>query len=379
MRFGIVSALVAFVSVAVHGKILYAGVNESGGEFGVFGTKGQGLPGRFGVDFAFINKTTVDIFVDQEKINFFRVTFLMERMTPLSFGLGRRFNETYFSEYADAINHITLTKGAYALIDPHNYMRYNDPSSQPFSGSVIGNTSDPTAATTKQFGEFWHELALRFATNPKVVFGINNEPHDMPTDLILKNNQAAIDGIRAAGARQLILAPGNGFTGGHSFTQNTGAAGDAPSSDFLNKMVDPLKNTAIDIHEYLDVDFSGSHDECTQPGPSNLAALTTWLQQNKLKAVISEFGGGNNANCFQFIDDMLTYLAANDEYIGWSIWAAGPFWGTNSPCCGADTGSLEPGNVNDMGAPNAFSTVWPAAVRPNIPKNLKRSGTSSLS
>jgi hypothetical protein len=39
-------------------------------------------------------QTTVDIFVDQEKINFFRVTFLMERMCPLSFGLGRRFNET---------------------------------------------------------------------------------------------------------------------------------------------------------------------------------------------------------------------------------------------------------------------------------------------
>lgn len=30
----------------------------------------------------------------------------------------------YFSEYEDAINHITQVKGAYALIDPHNYMRY---------------------------------------------------------------------------------------------------------------------------------------------------------------------------------------------------------------------------------------------------------------
>jgi len=34
-----------------------------------------------------------------------------------------------------------------------------------------------------------------------------------------------------------------------------------------------------------DVDFSGSHDECTQPGPSNLAALTQWLQENNLKSV----------------------------------------------------------------------------------------------
>jgi len=297
-------------------------------------------------------------------------------MCPLEFGLGARFNETYFAEYADAVNYITITKGAYVLVDPHNYMRYNDPSSQPFSGSVIGNTSDPTAATTLQFGEFWFELARRFVGNEKVIFGLNNEPHDMPTQLILLNNQVAIDGIRLAGARQLILAPGNGFTGGHAWTQVTN--GNAPSSDFLNKLFDPLKNTAMDVHEYLDIDFSGGHDVCAQPGPANLANLTTWLKENNLKAVISEFGGGDNQNCFDFMNDMLEYLADNDEYIGWSIWAAGPFWGTFSPCCGADTGSLEPGNLNDLGQPNAFSTVWPAAVRPNIPKNLKRSGLSTL-
>ena len=67
--------------------------------------------------------------------------------------------------------------------------------------------------------------------------------------------KAAIDGIRGAGARQLILAPGNGFTGGHSWTQVTN--GNLPSSQFMNKMIDPLFNTAIDIHEvsYLDIHF----------------------------------------------------------------------------------------------------------------------------
>ncbi|KAL5486313.1 hypothetical protein ACEPAI_7359 [Sanghuangporus weigelae] len=375
-------SLVLCTGSLAYAKILYAGVNESGGEFGVFSadaTKGFGLPGRFGVDFAFINTTAVDIFIDQEQINFFRVTFLMERMNPLETGLGSTFNETYFSEYADAINHIT-SKGAYALIDPHNYMRYNDPSQQPNTGSIIGDTTDPEAATTEQFKEFWTELANRFVDNPFVVFGINNEPHDMSTELILQNNQAVIDGIRSTGAQQLILAPGNGFTGGHSWTQNTGANGDAPSSDFMNQLVDPLNNTAIDIHEYLDEDFSGSHDTCTQPGPSNLAALTTWLQENNLKAIVSEFGGANNQNCFDFVSDLLTYLEANDVYIGWSAWAAGPLWGTNSPCCGQDTGSLEPGEFNDLGGPNGFDTVWAQAIRPNIPfDTLKRSGVSSLS
>ncbi|KAJ3566266.1 hypothetical protein NP233_g7107 [Leucocoprinus birnbaumii] len=378
------SSLIAFLAAGLFtvtgGKILYAGVNESGGEFGVFSPNntGFGLPGRFNIDYAFINKSTIDIFVDREKINFFRVTFLMERMCPLATGLGSVFNETYFGEFADAINYITKTKRVYALLDPHNYMRYGDPSSQPFSGPIIGDTSDPTAATTAQFKAFWRELARRFVNNPKVVFGLNNEPHTMPTDLILANDQAAIDGIREAGAAQLILAPGNGFTGGHSWTQVTGN-GAAPSSEFMNKLVDPLKNTAIDIHEYLDIDFSGSHAECTQPGPSNLAALTQWLKDNNLKAMITEFGGGNNEGCFQAVSELIQYMAHNDVYIGWAIWAAGPIWGTASPCCGADTGSLEPGQVNDLGGPNAFKTVWAKAVRPNIPSDLKRNGISSLS
>ncbi|EEB95938.1 hypothetical protein MPER_05013, partial [Moniliophthora perniciosa FA553] len=186
----------------------------------------------------------------------------------------------------------------------------------------------------------------------------------------------AIDGIRSIGAEQLIIAPGNSFTGGHSWTQ---AGADAPSSDFLNKLVDPLNNTAIDIHEYLDEDFSGGHAECTQPGPSNLAAVTAWLQENNLKAMLTEFGGGNNDGCRQALDDLLTFLEDNDVWIGWTAWAAGPFWGTNSPCCGPDTGSLEPGVLNVLGGPNAFESVWIPAIRPHVhADDLKRNGTSSL-
>jgi len=291
-------------------------------------------------------------------------------------GLGSKFNETYFSEYADAINYITKTKGAYALLDPHNYYRYNDPSQQPGTGSVIGDTSDPKAATQAQLQAFWHEFASRFRTNEKVIFGLMNEPHDMATPLVLSNNQAAINGIRSAGAFQLILAPGNGYTGGHAWTQSS--QGDEPSSLYLAKMKDPLRNLAIEVHEYLDEDFSGSHAECTQPGPSNLANLTIWLRENHLKAVVGEFGGGNNQGCYDMINDMLDYLSANDEYIGWMAWAAGPLWGTFRSCCGDDTGNLEPGTLTDLGTPGAFETVWKLGVHPNIPKILKRSGISSL-
>jgi len=54
-------------------------------------------------------------------------------------------------------------------------MRYNNPHQQPFTGSVIGNASDVTAATTAQFGAFWGEMAKRFVSNEKVIFGLMNE------------------------------------------------------------------------------------------------------------------------------------------------------------------------------------------------------------
>jgi len=369
------------LAAAAQARIYYAGVAESGGEFGVYSstaTPGTGLPGRFGVDYEFINKSAIDVFVDQDKINLFRVAFLLERMCPLAYGLGSKFNETHFAEYADAIDYITVTKGAYAILDPHNYMRYNNPSQQPSTGSVIGNSSDPKAATTAQFGAFWGELASRFKYNEKVIFGIMNEPHDMPTSLVLQNDQEAISSIRKVGARQLILAPGNGYTGGHSWLQ--ASQGDAPSGDYLYKIHDPINNTAIDIHEYLDYDFSGQHQVCNQSAPANLAGLTAWLKTYQLKAMITEFGGDNNTMCDEYITQIIDYMDDNEEYIGWTAWAAGPLWGTGSPCCndGANYGSLEPGSVAAGGSPSLYTTVWLKVIEKLVPRNLKRQGISSI-
>lgn len=45
-------------------------------------------------------------------MNLFRVAFLLERMCPLSYGLGAKFNETHFGYFKDAIDYITVTKKA---------------------------------------------------------------------------------------------------------------------------------------------------------------------------------------------------------------------------------------------------------------------------
>ena len=80
----------------------YAGVNESGGEFG-----GNVLPGEFGVNYEFINPATVDVYAQQNQVNLFRVSFLMERMCPPATGLGSTFNETVYSPNAEVVAGVT--------------------------------------------------------------------------------------------------------------------------------------------------------------------------------------------------------------------------------------------------------------------------------
>jgi endoglucanase len=81
------------------------------------------------------------------------------------------------------------------LIDPHNYARYN--------GNLIGSAAVPHAA----FADFWSRVAQQFVGNPRVLFGLMNEPHDMPTEQWLAAANAAIAAIRAAGASNLSSCP----------------------------------------------------------------------------------------------------------------------------------------------------------------------------
>ena len=285
----------------------------------------------------------------------FDTDITQERMCPLETGLGSTLNETYFTELSAAVHYIT-SKGGYVILDAHNYMRYNDPSMQPSSGSVIGNTSDTKAATTENLAAFWAELSTRFIINTNVIFGIMNEPHDMPTSLVLKNDQAMIDAIRNAGAQQLILVPGNGFTGAQRWLNSTCSDETLeciPNAEVLLAITDPLDNFAFDMHLYFDNDTSGTHEECTLAAPTNLLPVTTWLQENNHTAFLSEFGAGSNPTCFETLGNTITHLEDSGVFIGWTYWSAGPLWGDYFL-------SVEP----DEG-PQANST-WPEVLEPHV-------------
>jgi endoglucanase len=148
----------------------------------------------------------------------------------------------------------------------------------------------------------------------------------------------------------------------------------------MYKITDPINNTAMDIHEYLDSDFSGDHANCTSLASTYLAPLIAWLKQYGFKAMITEFGAANGTQCSRYVTDLIKYMAANDEYIGWTAWAAGPFWGSNSPCCSDSKqwGSLEPGSTAADGTPGMYAGVWQGDIQPLLPTTLQKSGISSV-
>ena len=126
---------------------------------------------------------------------------------------------------------------------------------------------------------------------------------------------------------QLVLVPGNAWTGAHSWTQNWYGT---PNSQVMNGVVDSANNFAFELHQYLDADYSGTNANCQSAtiGSQKLADVTAWLSSNGKKGFLSEVAGGNIATCQAAIADMLGYMKQHqDVWIGFTWWAAGPWWG----------------------------------------------------
>ena len=76
-------------------------------------------------------------------------------------------------------------------------------------------------------------------------------------------------------------------------------------------------------------------------GSERLAAFSGWLQQHGLKGFLGEFGAGEGQTCLDAIDDLLDHLDARpQQWVGWTYWAAGPWWG-------GSVGAIEPTNGQD--------------------------------
>jgi endoglucanase len=139
----------------------------------------------------------------------------------------------------------------------------------------------------------------------------------------LEDANAAIAAIRKAGAKNLILVPGNGWTGAHSWV-------DGGNGTTMTKIVDPVNHYLFEVHQYLDADCSGSHSEAVSAtiGSERLRRFTEWCRARHRQAFLGEFGAAANATSQAAIEDMLAYMEANaDVWSGFTWWSAGSWWG----------------------------------------------------
>ena len=300
------------------GTLQLRGVNLAGADFG----EGR-LPGTFGIDYTYPTSSEV-LYFKNKGMNFVRLPFRWERLQP---ELNQPFDSAELARLQNTVAEIT-NAGLTVLLDPHNYARYQ--------GQLIGSAQVPHAA----FADFWRRLATLYKSNPLVMFGLMNEPNTMPTETWVAAANVAIVAVRSAGASNFISVPGNGWTGAHSWTQNWYGTSNAVAMLLIS---DPINNLVFEAHQYLDVDSSGRSAICVSStiGAERLAVFTNWLRTNRKRGLLGEFAGADNPTCNQAVSGMLDFMQSNaDVWVGWSWWAAGPWWGNYIY-------SIEPSNGED--------------------------------
>jgi endoglucanase len=155
-----------------------------------------------------------------EGANIFRIPFAWQLMTPT---LGGNIDSTWFSTF-DTTVQAALATGAYVILDLHNYARWN--------GGIVGQ-GGPTNA---QYASLWTQLAAKYGSNEKVIFGLMNEPHDLSDIATWADSlQAVVTAVRAAGSINYLLLPGS--TWAHASALPTEAGPD------LLTITDPLGGT----------------------------------------------------------------------------------------------------------------------------------------
>jgi endoglucanase len=288
-------------------QVQYGGVNLAGAEFAA-----QKLPGLHGTDYIYPSDADVALFA-KAHMNLIRLPFRWERLQRT---LGAEFDAAEQSRL-DRTVRAAIQRNMSVVLDPHNFGRYGT--------EVIGGSVSVDA-----FADFWRRLAALYASNESIIFGLMNEPHDMPsTESWLTAANAAIAAIRSTGARNLILVPGNAWTGAHSWAASNYGTSNATA---MLGVVDSGNHFAFEFHQYLDGDSSGSHATCVSPtiGVERVAQVTEWLRANHFTGFLGEFNGAANETCYLALDALLTDLGRNaDVWLGWAVWAGGPWWGEN--------------------------------------------------
>jgi endoglucanase len=237
-------------------------------------------------------------------------------------GAGANY-QTYFDNYQAMVDYATNTKGMQVIIEPWQANSGGGAGGAMYGGVQLTAATHPTYA---DFADFWGKIATLFKDNPKVSYGLVNEPNNTTTTAWFDAAQAAITAIRDAGSTQRIYVPGVDYTAASAWTSN------GSSTAFLG-LTDPASQLAVELHDYVDVNQGGLDCGITSltAAEDQLSSAVTWGRNNLYQIYVGEIAVcASNANAATAWQNFVTYFNANTDVLaGFTWWAGGyPDWWT---------------------------------------------------
>jgi endoglucanase len=172
-------------------------------------------------------------------------------------------------------------------------------------------------------------VAKEFNDPTETIFGLMNEPANMPLVDWAVLAKSTLKALRDAKATNLVFVSGGRWSGVHDWFSGLTASN---ASEF-DDVRDPLNRTVLEVHQYTDTDYSGTHTLFTGAGclpPEHFDAkfqrITAWAQENKQQLFLGEFGVPASPGCIATLTRLLELTKA-PPWRGWAYWATGRWWG----------------------------------------------------
>lgn len=257
-------------------------------------------------------------------MNYFRLVFSWECVQPKPWasptGLTGNY-AIYWNRFKELVDYIT-SKGCTCVIDIHGG---DDPTFGAYRNVKIGQRLPTGEAVADMFENLYWYLAQVFRDNPRVEWGLTNEPIGMTAAVWFATAQRVINTLRRLGAKQYIWAPGVNYSGAYSWVSNGNAA--------AWNLTDPENKLGVQVHMYMDPNKGGGSTDIVSEtiGVDSLKVVIGWARSKGIKVFVGEVGmSAANPLAVKTWANLLTYMRANtDTLAGWCWWATGPktWWG----------------------------------------------------
>ena len=281
----------------------------------------------------------------------------------------------YFDDYKRIVDYATGVAHLQVIVEPWQANAGGGAGGAMWRGNLVGSAAVPDAA----FADFWSKIALVFKDNPRVSFGLVNEPNNMSTMSWWHSAQTAVNAIRGTGSRQRILVPGNGYTAAGTWTSgfyDTALPQRSNAYGWLNAngpgvpIFDPLDDIVAEVHCYVDADGSGSSTGIVafDTARQRIGVALDEAAAHHYRIHLGEIGlfAGHPLGA-QAWADFIAYFEANPAvFVGYNWWAGGaPGWWDDVGANGGGHFSVTPTNGIDFSGDSVNMTLIEGAFSGN--------------